>query len=116
MDKNEFDYLYDDMSEGQKQHMVNRIYLRDGIYAQQLGAQPEVYSIGQRFKVVHKGGNMKGVYMLASVGSEPLQVSLVNLKEGTRWNEGVEVKHIFRITEAEMGKIADSAIFKRVKG
>ena len=82
----EFDYAYYNMSEGQKQHMANRLYKRAGIYAQQLDARlvPEMPKPGDMFERVEPEGLFDGErYLLACFGGE--DTVLVSLRSGNAW-------------------------------
>jgi len=123
IDNADFDYLYDYMSEGQKQHMVNRIYARDGIYPQKLEkyvpVQEPTYKQGDRFKLARKAselGMSNNTYLLAMPRAHGAQ--LINVQTGTRWNDKiVPVRSTVEITHKEMVDIVGSSdvVFEKVK-
>lgn len=67
-----------------------------------------LYMIGQTFK---RGSN-KEEYMLAQVAFS--KCAMVSLRDGNRWEEGVEVDDVFAITEEEFNKICDGDKFELV--
>jgi hypothetical protein len=82
---NEFDYVYANMSEGQKQHMANRLYKRDGIYAQRLDTRLEqgMPKPGDVFERVSDDLYQGHKYILAAFGGN--KAALVNLRDGNVW-------------------------------
>lgn len=116
LSKSEFDYMYDEMTIGQKQHMANRLYKRDEIVPQQVWGQiPSTYKIGDKFTLEVSVNNRGKVYMLARAGDN--HVSLINLETGNRWSDGVEVKNYSKITEKEFVRITaeQPEKFRKVK-
>ena len=96
MDKNDFDYAYDEMSDGQKQHMVNRIYLNDGIMPQKLKKYMPDVEMGTRYTHATTGQE----YMLAAMGM--MLGALVNLKNGRLWHTPISLENPTCATEAEL--------------
>ena len=82
LDNCDFDWFYENLSEGQKQHLANRLYKRDGIVPQQLKQHkdtpvPPLYPAGSRFE-----DNNGREYMLSLMGDKAGQMGLINTRTG----------------------------------
>jgi hypothetical protein len=58
-----FQAFYDELTEGQKQHMTNKIYKETGMYPQKLHKAPAAYPSGSKF--INKGSGR--TYVLSCV-------------------------------------------------
>ena len=106
----DFDYLYENMTLGQKQHMSNRLFKRDNVWPQQINWQPP-YSIGNKFK--SEGKIFKGTYILAQSGLD--KVALVDMETGRLWRDPVKVSNPYVITEEELKEtFGNTGKFRRI--
>jgi hypothetical protein len=110
LEKVDFDYLYENMTLGQKQHMANRLFKRDNIWPQQIDWEPP-YSIGDKFK--SEGPTFKGTYILAQ--SEYDKVALVNVDTGRAWCDPIHVENPYSITNDELKEtFGSTGKFRRI--
>jgi len=106
LDKNDFDFAYDEMSEGQKQHMVNRIYLNDGIMPQKLRKYLPETEMGSRFTHCVTGQE----YMLAAMGN--MCGALVNLNNGRIFHVPLPLNNPTCATDEELKRMMKGGRFK----
>jgi hypothetical protein len=80
-----FQAFYDELTEGQKQHMTNKIYKETGMYPQKLynTKQPEVYASGTRF--IHRQTGRTYILSSVVVGNDIYWVA-VNADNGLAYN------------------------------
>ena len=63
--------------------------------------KPDVtYSTGDVFE-----GGGGDAWLLAKINHQPCKVSLINMRDGIRWGEGVRVGDLFEITRDELVEI-----------
>ena len=94
------------MTEGQKQHMVNRIYRNDGIMPQKLKKYLPDTEMGTRFTHAVTGNE----YMLAAMGNSC--GALVSLKNGRIWHTPMSLENATCATEAELERMMKGGRFK----
>ena len=116
LDNCDFDWFYENLSDGQKQHLANRLYKRDGIVPQQLQAArvPEetLYPAGSRFE-----DNNGREYMLALMGDRAGQMGLLNTRTGYPYKSPVTCCKNAHATQAELKLMGpESGLYHKVAG
>lgn len=100
------DVAFAAMSDGEKQHFVNKVYKHDGIYPQKLKAATVRRSLkrGDRVTVASKACPTEAEdYILARVGKG--EVNLINLKDGNRWTDNYPTATTLVLTAEEMDEL-----------
>lgn len=116
LDNCDFDWFYENLSEGQKQHLANRLYKRDGIIPQQLQPAPPVevvsYPAGARFE-----DNNGREYILALMGDRAGQMGLINTRTGYPYKGPLTCLRNDRASAEELRLMGpESGLYHKVAG
>jgi hypothetical protein len=71
------------------------------------------YKVGDKF-IRTEGFYKDHTYILAKVSSDGPQCSLIDLKDGLLWDDGVKVADLYNISKAEFIKISCDKGFKKI--
>lgn len=118
----DFEWAYAEMSEGQMQHMANRIYKYNGIYAQALTKMlrapvlekpaEKLYQVGARFE-----DQNNREYILALTGDLAGQLGLVNVQTGYPYTSPLRCKQAGYATKSELQSMGPtSGLWRRREG
>ena len=110
MDNYDFETVYESLTEGQKQHMANRLWKREGIAAAALKPKFESPEPGSWWVLAEEDKNLDP-FILAAAGNN--RALLINTNSGYRWADAVTVSSTRAITEGEWQQITVGVKFKR---